>query len=161
MKNISLISFLALAFVAGCGRATHSAATSSSDQLIHESSVAFNAKDYTKAQALAAQAKALDPNAEGAWVGYGTASAMLGQPDKARDAYERALSLCQAISSRHPSDVSVVYQQIYLLTLLDRSSEAEALLRQARINHPNDKGLTTFDYQEAKREWAIVTVGAN
>lgn len=132
---------IAVAFLVSCKPATHTNVSSRSQQLASESAAAFNAKDFAKAQALAAEATGTDPQFAEAWVAYGMASVRLGQTDLARQAYERALALHQARHRQNPSDANQAVQQIILLTLLGRPAEAETLLKQARAVYPNDQTI--------------------
>ena len=155
MKITPLISCLALAGFSSCAPAPHYATSSHSQQLASESALAMNAKNYSKAQALAAEATNIDPQFAEAWVGYGMASVQLGQTNRAREAYERALALHQARHRQNPSDANQVFQQVFLLSLLGRSGEAEALLKQARIDYPNDQQIATSatNFAEVRHSW--------
>ena len=104
----------------------------------------MNTKDYARAQTLAGQAAGIDPQFAEAWVVYGMASVRLGQTDRAREAYERALSLYQARHHQNPSDANPVVQQIFLLTLLRRPAEAETLLKQAQADYPSDQQIANL-----------------
>ncbi|HEX5398427.1 MAG TPA: tetratricopeptide repeat protein [Verrucomicrobiae bacterium] len=128
----------AVALFASCTPADRTHVGPRSQQLAGESAKAFNTKDYATAQSLAARATATDPQFAEAWVGYGMASVRLGQSERARQAYERALSIYQARHRQDPSAANPIVQQIFLLTLLDRPAEAETLLKQARADYPND-----------------------
>ena len=138
-----------------CKPAQNADVASRSQQLASESAAAFNAKDYVKAQTLAAKATGIDPQFAEAWVGYGMASVRLGQTDNARQAYERALALHQARHRQNPSDANQVVQQIFLLTLLGRPAEAETLLKQARADYPNDQTIAKLakDFTATKKGW--------
>jgi Flp pilus assembly protein TadD len=155
-------SFVAVAFLASCMPAAHTNVASRSRQLAGESAAAFNAKDYVKAQTLAAEAAGIDPQFAEAWVGYGMASVRLGQTDHARQAFERALLLHQARHRQNPSDANQVVQQIFLLTLLGWPAEAETLLKQARADYPNDQTIAKLigDFAATKQGWGSWTVEA-
>jgi tetratricopeptide (TPR) repeat protein len=155
MKITHLIPVLAVALLTSCSPATHDATSSTPQKLASESATALNAKDYAKAQTLARQATSIDPQFAEAWVGYGMASVRLGQTDHARDAYERALSLHQARHLQNPSDANQVVQQIFLLTLLGRPTEAETLLKQAHIDYSSDQTITKLaeDFTATKQGW--------
>ena len=105
---------------------------------------AIRINDFNKAQSLAAEATQQSPQWAEAWVADGMASARLEQFDRAQQAYERALSLYQAKSRENPSDANSVFQQIYLLTLLNWSDEAKTKLEQARKKYPDDNQLATL-----------------
>jgi Tfp pilus assembly protein PilF len=105
---------------------------------------ALEAKDYAGARATAAEALQLDPQYEEAWVAFGMASVRLGEPDKARQAYERALALHQSSERQRRPDASQVYQEVFLLSLLSRYTEAQELLRRARADFPTDPQLSTL-----------------
>jgi Flp pilus assembly protein TadD len=162
MKIAPLILVLTVALLTSCAPAPHDAAASTPQQLASESAAAFNAKDYAKAQTLAGQATSIDPQFAEAWVGYGMASVRLGQTDHAREAYERALSLHQARHRQNPSNANQVFQQIFLLTLLGKSAEAETLLKQAHVDYPSDQQITKLaeDFSTIKQGWESWTLEA-
>jgi tetratricopeptide (TPR) repeat protein len=162
MKLALLIPFLMLALSTSCTKAPPGAAASRSQQLAGESAAAFNAEDYSKAQALAAEATRLKPQFAEAWVAYGMASVRLGQTDPAREAYGQALSLYQARHRQNPSDPDQAFQQIFVLSLLGRQADAEVLLKQSRIDYPQDQPLARLaqDFAGAKEGWAGLTVEA-
>ena len=174
MKNHTplIIAALIASFFAGCSKSPKqpvvpassvvpvssipsAVADSKPRQLAIDSAAAFNSKDYTNAQALAAEATKIDPQFAEAWVGYGMASVRLGQTDQAREAYERALSLHQAHHLQNPSDANQVVQQIFLLTLLGRPTESETLLKQAHTDYPSDQTITKLaeDFTTIKQGW--------
>ena len=155
-------SFVAGAVLVSCAPATHTNVSSRSNQLASESAAAYNAKDFAKAQALAAEATSTDPQFAEAWVAYGMASVRLGQTDQARQAYERALALHQARHRQNPSDANQVVQQIIMLTLLGRPTEAETLLKQARIVYPNDQTIAKLagDFAATRQGWGSIAVEA-
>jgi len=142
MKFTALFcALIEVTFLVSCKPATHTNVPSPSQQLASESAAAYNAKEFAKAQTLAAQATSTDPQFAEAWVAYGMASVRLGQTDLARQAYERALALHQARHRQNPSDANQVVQQIFLLILLGKPAEAETLLKQARAAYPNDQTI--------------------
>lgn len=155
MKTAPLVLFLASALFTSCTPPPHSSVSADSKALAGDSAAALNAQDYSKAQRLAAEATRLAPEFAEAWVGYGMASVKLRQTDRAREAYERALSLHQARLRQSPSDSNQVFQQIFLLALLGRSDEAESLLKRAHSDYPNDQQISTLagDFAAAKRDW--------
>jgi tRNA A-37 threonylcarbamoyl transferase component Bud32/tetratricopeptide (TPR) repeat protein len=124
-------------------------------QLPVDIATAMNASDFGRAQSLAGEATQLNPQFAEAWVADGMASSRLEQFDRAQHAYERALSLYQDKSRENPSDANSVLQQIFLLTLLDRSAEAETLLESARKSYPADDQLTALaqHFSEVKSGW--------
>jgi Flp pilus assembly protein TadD len=156
------IPVLAATLLTACAQTPPAATASTPRQLASQSATALNAKDYTKAQALAKKATDIDPKFAEAWVGYGMASVRLGQADQARTAYERALSLHQARHLQNPSDANQVVQQIFLLTLLGRSADAEALLKQAHTDYPTDQTIAKLagDFTATKQGWQSWTVEA-
>jgi Flp pilus assembly protein TadD len=163
MKITAFIcSLVAVAFLVSCTPAAHTNVSSRSTQLASESAAAFNAKEYVKAQTLAEEATSADPQFAEAWVGYGMASVRLGQTDHARQAYEQALSLHQARHRQNPSDADQVVQQIFLLTLLGRPTEAETLLKQASTDYPNDQTIAKLagDFAATKQRWQNLAVEA-
>jgi tetratricopeptide (TPR) repeat protein len=162
MKLPPLIPILALALLASCASAPPAASIPRQQQLADEGAAAMFAKDYAKAQALTAEAIGIDPQFAEAWAGYGMASASLGQADHARQGYERALALYQARHLKNPSDANPVLQQVFLLTVLGRPAEAEALLKQARADYPKDEqlGKMTGDFTAMKEAWKSWTVEA-
>ena len=91
---------------------------------------------------------------------YGMASAKLGQPDHAREGYQRALSLLHARHRPDPSDANQVFQQIFLLTLLGRSDDADKLLKQSRKDYPADAQLMNLadNFGAMKQQWTTLMV---
>ena len=159
--NSRLLICLALVFGVApvlCTSCTHPVRNQNEpafQQLPAEIAEAFNAKDYAKAQTLAAEATHNNPKFAEAWVGYGMASVRLGQMDRARQAYERALSLYQARHRLHPAEANPVVQQIFLLELLGRSDEAESLLKSAQTSYPDDQQIAMWvlHWTELKRSF--------
>ena len=162
VMKIASLTLLALALVTSCTRTPSNATASRSQQLASQSAAALNAKDYSQAQSLAAQATHIDPQFAEAWVGYGMASVRLGQTDRAREAYEHALSLLQTRHGANPSDANQVLQQIFVLSLLGRSGEAEAMLKQAQAGYPNNQQISKLaeNISEAGQGWASWSVEA-
>ncbi len=155
MKITPLLPVLAVALLTSCAQAPYDVAAPNPQQLASESAAALNTKDYAKAQTLAEQATSVDPQFAEAWVGYGMASVRLGQTDRAREAYEQALSLHQARHQQNPSDANQVVQQIFLLTLLGRPAEAETLLKQAQADYPSDQQIANLakNFTTTKQGW--------
>jgi len=155
MKITCLIPILTAALFTACAQTLPTAATLTPQQLASECAAALNAKDYSKAQAMAKQATDSDAKFAEAWVAYGMASLRLGQTEQARASYERALSLHQARHLQNPSDANQVVQQIFLLTLLGRQADAETLLKQAHTDYPSDQTITKFteDFTTTKQGW--------
>ena len=124
-------------------------------QLPAEITAAMNTNDFERAQSLAGEATQLNPLFVEGWVADGMASARLEQFDRAQQAYERALSLYQGRSRDNPSDANSVLQQIFLLTLLDRSAEAGTLLESAQKSYPDDDQLAALarHFSEVKSGW--------
>ena len=162
MKITCLIPVLAAALLTACTKTPPTASTSTPQQLASESATALNSKDYAKAQALTKQATDIDPKFAEAWVVYGVASLRLGQADQARAAYEQALSIYQNRHLQNPSDANQVAQQILVLSLLGRSDEAAALLKQAEAEYPKDEQIskTAKNFAEVKQRWASWSVKA-
>jgi Flp pilus assembly protein TadD len=70
--------------------------------------------------------------------------------------------LYQGKSRENPSNADSVFQQIFLLTLLGRSAEAETLLEQARKSHPDDNPLAMLaqnfsDVKSGLTNWMVKT----
>ena len=159
---VFICSLAAVTFLISCKPAAHTDVSSRSQPLAGESATASNAKDYVKAQRLAAEATSIDPQFAEAWVEYGMASVRLGQTEHARQAYEQALSLHQARHRQNPSDANQVVQQIFLLTLLGRPTEAEILLKQAGTDYPNNQTIAKLagDFAATSQGWQNLAVPA-
>ena len=114
-------------------------AASRSQRLVDQSAVAMIMNDYAQAQKLAADATDIDPKFAEAWVMKAKALVHLGQADDARQSYEQALSIYQEQHQQNPSDAKSVSQQIPIFIWLGRLPEAEALLKQAHTDYPNDQ----------------------
>ena len=161
MKITPLTLILSLAFFVSCTR-SHQSDSARVEELGSQSTVALNARDYSTSQRLAAEATRLDPKFAEAWVAYGMSSIKLGQTNEAREAYERALSLYQARLRQNPSDSNQALQQIFLLALLGRFDEAEAVLKRAHIEYPSDNQISTLagNFAAAKKDWESWSVPA-
>ena len=122
--------------------------------------VAYNAKDYDKVQTMAGQATRDDPKYAQAWMEYGMASVRLGQMDKARHAYEQALSLFQSLHRKDPSNAKAMYEQAVMLLLLGESDKAEITLKQASIDYPADQNIAylTKHITQAQQNFKSETV---
>jgi len=133
---------------------------SPTERLASQCKAALVAKDYAGAQAAAAAALRLDPEYEEVWVAYGMACLRLGDADRARRSYERALAVHQARERKGNPDAGQAYEEIYLLLLLGRSADAEALLNRACAAFPNDRALSTLStlFPEFKQNWEAWTV---
>ncbi|MGP8201053.1 MAG: protein kinase domain-containing protein [Limisphaerales bacterium] len=105
---------------------------------------AIQTNDFAKAQSMALEATRQDPLSAEAWIADGMASARLDQSDRARQSYERALALYEKKSHENPSDANSIFEQVFLLTLLNRSADADSLLEQARKNYPDDDQLSAL-----------------
>jgi Flp pilus assembly protein TadD len=160
MKILPL-ALVALALVTSC-QSSNNANKSRLEQLASQSASALNAKDYSQAQSFAAQATNIDPQFAEGWVACGMASVQLGQIDRARDAYEHALALHESRHRQNPSNPDQVVQQIFVLSLLGRSDEADAMLKQAQKDYPKDQQITTLaqDFNEMKKSWAMWSIAA-
>jgi tetratricopeptide (TPR) repeat protein len=128
--------------------------------LAAQSAAALEAKDYATAQKSAAEATRLDPQFEEAWVGYGMASARLGQADQAREAYQRALALHDTRLRQGTPQASQVFYEIFLLSLLGHADAAESLLQRARAIFPDDPQISILasHWTEFQRLWEGWTV---
>jgi tetratricopeptide (TPR) repeat protein len=153
---------LTLAFCVSCDPGPRDMGASRIQKLAGDSATALNADDFERARSLAAEATRLNPQFAEAWVVYGMASVRLGQPEEARNAYERALVLQQARHQKNPTAVIPVFQQIALLVLLGQPAEAEVLLQRARREHPNDPQLALLDadFAAATAVWRECAVPA-
>lgn len=160
MNAASLSALVSLMVFTSCTPTSRVTESSRSRELAAESAAAFIARDDVSAQKLAAEATRLDPEFAEAWVTYGMASIRLGQAERAREAYERALSLHETRHREHPAGSNHVAQQIFLLALLDRTAEAEALLQRARADYPNDPQVTRLaeHFAGAKDDWKELVV---
>jgi tetratricopeptide (TPR) repeat protein len=136
---------------------TNSAATAG---LPIQWTVAYNAKEYEKVQTMAGQAISDDPMYVQGWMEYGMASVRLGQMDKARHAYEQALSLFQVLHREDPSNAKLMYEQAIILLLLGESDKAEITLKQAHTDYPADKNIAylTKNITQAQQNFKSETV---
>jgi len=122
---------------------------------------AYNAKEYQKVQTMAGQATRDEPEYAQGWMEYGMASVQLGQMDKARHAYEQALSLFQVLHREDPSNGQAMYEQAVMLLLLDESDKAEITLKQARIDYPTNQNIAYLSehISQAQQNFKSITVG--
>ena len=88
----------------------------------------YDQRRYDEAVTKLTKAVSLDPNSARAWDNLGLASDMQGKPDLALDAFRKATLLNR--QSAHPS-AWPPHNLGHLLLRLDRSEEAEAVLRES------------------------------
>ena len=142
--------------------ASNIATNSPAQQFAYAAATAANAGDFALAQSNAARVTELEPSFAEAWVAYGMASVRLGQVEQAKVAYERGLALHQARHRNDPEDANQVLQQIFVLSLLGRSDEAQALLKQAQTEYPYDEQLALLSksFAETEKSRAVWTIKA-
>jgi Flp pilus assembly protein TadD len=142
MKNIPIIPVIvALLVFAGCRKPQPVVPTA--QQLCNDASSAMQEDDHARAASLLRQAIGIKPEFAEAWVSLGMTLVRMNQNEEARSTYERALELhVQRYTNTHsPNELQ---QQAFVLLLLDRYPEAEALLANGKHAHPGDASLQTF-----------------
>jgi Flp pilus assembly protein TadD len=99
--------------------------------------------DNANAASLLRQATELKPDFAEAWVGLGMAEVQLSQIEKARSAYVQALTLHSERYKRTQAP-NELQQQAFVLLLLGRADDAEALLAQGKQKHANSPTFQEF-----------------
>ncbi|MHC4212050.1 MAG: tetratricopeptide repeat protein [Planctomycetota bacterium] len=107
-------------------------------KLSREASWLMKDGDFGKTRDLLEQAVALDPAFAEAWVGLGMVYLKLGDSAKARDAYEKGFSLHEHNYKEDPNDANQLIQQIGVLLLLGRDSQAKKLVAEGSLKHRGD-----------------------
>lgn len=140
MKNLLFIVIVTVPLVlVGCSRQNPVTA----QELCNKASFAMQEDDHASAASLLRQATELKPDFAEAWVGLGMALVQMNQIAKARSAYECALAL-HSERYKHTQSTNELQQQAFVLLLLGKPDEAEALLVNGRQTHPNATILQTF-----------------
>ena len=96
--------------------------------LVEQAATTLEKEDFIAARALAAHATKLKADMVDAWLILGMASVKMKDYDKAKESYERALSLCQ--------DANDISEQAFVLYLLRRDSEAKKLREPVPATEP-------------------------
>lgn len=105
--------------------------------LASEGDFAVAMKNLPRAETLYRQALEIGPDLPLYWQTLGVIQRKQGNVKGARTAYERALDL-YADEYRTSRKSESLAQQVWLLSLLGRQSDAEKLIKRAQAEHPND-----------------------
>ncbi len=140
-ERLVIVVVLGVLCVAGCADQVP-LANDCAQSLVDRATQAFLDAEYEKARSLSEEVVHLRPDFAEAWVLHGKSCVLEGDTASAREAYERALQLHAERYRTNPEDTSQLAQQVYVLLLLRRDTEARALLTQGLEAHPADERLT-------------------
>ena len=140
-ERLVIVVVLSVLCIAGCADRVPMA-NDCAQSLADRATQAFLDAEYEKARSLSEEAVRVRPDLAEAWVLHGKSCVLEGDTATARKAYERALQLHAERYRTSPEDTNQLVQQVYILFLLHRDSEARALLTQGLEAHPADEGLT-------------------
>lgn len=132
---------IALLFFTGCGNRQPTSTTP--EHLWNQAALAMEEDDYAKAAALFRQATKLNPDLAEAWVGLGASLVQIDHVAEARSSYQQALEIYSERYAAAPSPNDLMSQSFVLL-LLGKSDEAEALLAKGEQTHPTASMITTL-----------------
>jgi Flp pilus assembly protein TadD len=148
MKRVSLLLIIvALLATAGCKPKPADIPPLTRKQaaiLVDEAQFAMGLRDYARAEPLFAEATKLCPDDGGYWLGLGVTRRRLGNTAGAKTAYEKARSAFHDAYELDAKRTDVLLQEIYVLALIGKAKDAEALLEKARKKDPNDAQLRVF-----------------
>jgi len=112
--------------------------------LSSEADFAMQMKDFARAEKALARAVQLDPQILIYWLDLGISRRRLGNVDGARNAYQKALSICEEEYRQNPKDPTVILAYVRTLVLLNKAGEAKKLLEKAHQDLPNDREIQSY-----------------
>jgi tetratricopeptide (TPR) repeat protein len=145
LRRPLVVFLIALFAIAGCGKKEISSLDrKKAAALASEADFAVTLRDFTRAEGLFAQATALCPDAGDYWLNLGSMRMRLGQRATAKTAYRQALSAYENAAKKDKADVEAALQQVYVLALLGRTADAQALLAKLPERYPNERQVRSF-----------------
>jgi Flp pilus assembly protein TadD len=141
--RLSFVLILGILCVLSCGDRGPST-DDRAQSLAARAAEAIVDKEYEKARSLLEEAVSLKPDFAEAWVGHGQSCALMGDSVSARESYERALELHSQRYREDSRDANQLVQQVFVLFLLGRETQARDLLAQGLEAHPADEQLNLF-----------------
>jgi beta-lactamase regulating signal transducer with metallopeptidase domain len=124
-------------------------------ELVSKATVYMNPGEYQAARESLLSALQEKPDFAEAWVAYGMASSKLKDYKQTKTAYEKALKIYSDKYLNNP-DANCLIQQVHILSLLNKDSEAEKLIDDGKLKYMQDdqfrliaeKGLSSL-----KKDW--------
>ena len=112
--------------------------------LVSEAQFAMSIRDYARAERLLTQATVLEFDHGNSWVSLGAMRVRLGQRPAAKKAYESALHAFEDAANATPAAPEISLQQVSVLALLGRTSDARALLVKIEKKHGSNAVIRAF-----------------
>lgn len=145
MKRFFLLSCAFAFFLAGCGRKEiTSLQRKEAETLASEADFAMTLRDLPRVEALLTKVVALCPDDGEYWANLGAVRMRLGEREKAKSAYQSALSAYKDATKVEPKNTELIVQQAYMLALLGRVDDARKLIEQTHKKFPEDRGIRQF-----------------
>lgn len=147
MKSVSFwIAAVLLLLGAGCGKKSEitSLQRKEAATLLSEAQFALTLRDLKRAEGLLAKATALCPDAGDSWVSLGSVRMKLGQRDAAKTAYKWALTAFEDAAAKNKTDPEPLLQQVTVLALLGRVTDARALADKLPARFPAHRSVRMF-----------------
>ena len=140
-------SLLSLLAVTGCKPKSASITSlqrKEAASLISEAEFAQTIRELARAEKLLTQACALEFDNGKTWISLGMIRVRLGRKPAAKEAYETALQAYEEAYALEPKSAQLYLQQVYLLALLGRMTEARSVLADIQKKHGADPEVRSF-----------------
>jgi len=140
-------SLLSLLAVAGCKPKSASITSlqrKEAASLISEAEFALTIHELARAEKLLTQASVLEFDNGKTWISLGMIRVRLSRKAAAKAAYESALHAYEEAYVLQPKSAQLYLQQVYLLALLGRMTEARSLLAEIQKKHGADPEVRSF-----------------
>lgn len=151
MTRVLLLFFVCIFFLIGCGRRPKeitSLQRKEAETLASEADFAMTLRDLPRTEALLTKVVALCPDEGEYWTNLGAVRMRLGDREKAKSAYQSALTAYKDASKAEPKNPELILQQVYVLALLGRVDEARKLVEQTQKKMPEDRVIREFVEQK-------------
>jgi tetratricopeptide (TPR) repeat protein len=149
---VSLAAFTLLA-VSGCARRKEVTERDRKEAafLISEAQFAMTVREWARAEGLLVKAVAVAPQGD-SWLSLGGVRMRLNNRDGAREAYQSALKAFEQESAQNYKASEPWVKQAFVLGLLGRKSDSQAVIARAAKIFPNDAKIRALtDPKELER----------
>lgn len=148
MSHAWIFSLLAALLIAGSGCGKKKEITSlqrkEAASLVSEAQFALTLRELPRAEGLLTKAAALCPDTGDYWTTLGTVRMRMGRRDAAREAYKRGLKAFEEVAALNKADPEPLLQQVTVLALLGRVSEARTLTEKLGGRFPSNRKVRLF-----------------
>ncbi|MEI8089195.1 MAG: tetratricopeptide repeat protein [Opitutaceae bacterium] len=112
--------------------------------LVSEAEFAMTIRELVRAEKLLTQACALEFDNGKTWISLGMIRVRLGRKPAAKEAYESALHAYAEAYALQPKSAQLYLQQVYLLALMGRMTDARSVLAEIQKQHGTDPEVRSF-----------------